>query len=65
MEFRPDATDPRTREVEAAFERLDRANAQRDTGLVEMKPNPRFRSLHGDPRWPALLRKMGFQFSAR
>jgi len=46
-------------EVERALDWLERAYAQRDPGLVELKCNPRFRSLHGDPRWGAFLRKMG------
>jgi len=47
-------------EVDAAFAWLERAYAQRDDGLAEIKTSPRFRSLHGDPRWGAFLRKMGF-----
>jgi tetratricopeptide (TPR) repeat protein len=48
-------------EADAAFEWLDRAYAQRDGGLAEMKPSTRLRSLHGDPRWGAFLRKMGLE----
>ena len=48
-------------EADAAFEWLDRAYAQRDGGLAEMKPSPRLRSLHGDPRWDAFLRKVGLE----
>lgn len=48
-------------EVDAAFEWIDRAYAQRDPGLSEMITSPPFRSLHADPRWNALLRKMGFE----
>jgi tetratricopeptide (TPR) repeat protein len=47
-------------EVDRAFEWLERAHAQRDGGLVELKVCPHFRSLHGDPRWGAFLTKMGF-----
>jgi len=47
-------------EADRAFEWLERACEQRDGGLVEMKVSPTFRSLHGDPRWGAFLRKMGF-----
>ena len=47
------------REVGRAFEWLERAHAQRDPGLVSTKSNPRFRSLHEDPRWDAFLKKMG------
>jgi Flp pilus assembly protein TadD len=47
-------------ETEAAFEWLERAYAQRDGGLAMMRTSPCLRSLHGDPRWGAFLRKMGF-----
>jgi tetratricopeptide (TPR) repeat protein len=46
-------------ESDLAFEWLERAYLQRDPGLSEMKPSPLLRPLHGDPRWPAFLRKMG------
>jgi TolB-like protein/Tfp pilus assembly protein PilF len=46
-------------EADLAFEWLERAYAQRDGGLAEMKTDPRLRSLHVDPRWDAFLRKMG------
>ena len=46
-------------EVDAAFEWLARAYAQRDGGLPTLKISPRSRSLHGDPRWGVLLAKMG------
>ena len=46
-------------ETEAAFEWLDRAYAQRDPGLSEMKTDPCLRSLRSDPRWAAFLKKMG------
>ena len=45
-------------ESDAAFVWLERAYAQRDSGLSEMKINARFRALHGDPRWGAFLKKM-------
>ena len=48
-------------EVDAAFEWLERAYAQRDTGLTEMKVLPNLRPLHGDPRWGAFMKKMGFE----
>jgi serine/threonine-protein kinase len=47
--------------ADAAFEWLERAYAQRDSGLQEMKLSPRLRSLHGDPRWGAFLTKMGLE----
>jgi tetratricopeptide (TPR) repeat protein len=48
-------------EVGAAFEWLERAHAQRDPGLAEIKGSTLLRSLHGDPRWGAFLKKMGFE----
>jgi Tfp pilus assembly protein PilF len=48
-------------ETDAAFEWLERAYAQRDSGLAEMRSYRVFRSLRGDPRWGAFLKKMGFE----
>ncbi len=48
-------------EADAAFEWLERAYATRDTGLAYLKTIPRLRPLHGDPRWRALVTKMGFE----
>ena len=48
-------------EVEAAFQWLERAYAQRDSGLSDqLNPSLNLRTLHGDPRWDALLKKVGF-----
>ncbi len=46
-------------ELAETFEWLDRAHAQRDTGLASMHGSRRLRFLHGDPRWSAFLRKIG------
>lgn len=46
-------------EVDKAFEWLDRAYRQRDSGLPEMKTSPLMKSLLQDPRRAELLRKMG------
>ena len=46
-------------ETDAAFAWLQRACAQRDSGLSFMKLEPHLRSLHSDPRWGAFLKKMG------
>ncbi|HEU4940357.1 MAG TPA: protein kinase [Candidatus Eisenbacteria bacterium] len=46
-------------DVDAAFEWLERAYAQRDGGLMDVKTSPYLHSLHGDPRWDAFLEKMG------
>ena len=45
-------------EIDAVFDWLERAYAQRDGGLVEVKRNPRLRSLHGDSRWGIFLKKL-------
>jgi tetratricopeptide (TPR) repeat protein len=46
--------------IDVAFEWLDRAYAQRNAGLSQMKFQPLLCNLHGDPRWPPFLKKMGF-----
>jgi TolB-like protein/DNA-binding winged helix-turn-helix (wHTH) protein/TPR repeat protein len=43
-----------------AFEWLERAYAQRDSGLIETKVDPLLKSLHNDPRYAALLKKLNF-----
>jgi tetratricopeptide (TPR) repeat protein len=45
-------------EADRAFEWLDRAYAQRDGGLTELKVEPLLKSLRGDPRYTAFLEKM-------
>jgi tetratricopeptide (TPR) repeat protein len=47
-------------ERDQAFDWLGRAFDQRDAGVTHIKVNPRFRSLHDDPRWTVLLEKIGF-----
>ena len=47
-------------EIDLAFEWLERAYRQHDSLLDEIKINPWFRPLHGDPRYKALLRKLKF-----
>jgi tetratricopeptide (TPR) repeat protein len=46
-------------ELDAAFTWLDRALAERDAGLAQVKCEPVFRPLHGDARWGVLLSKIG------
>ena len=46
-------------ETDLAFEWLERAYSQRDSGLGEMKAQPQLRPLHADPRWGVFLSKMG------
>jgi hypothetical protein len=41
-----------------AFEWLDRAYAQRDPSLMATKVGPLLNSLHNDPRFVALLKKL-------
>jgi tetratricopeptide (TPR) repeat protein len=47
-------------EADAAFDWLERAYAQRDPGLAELKVSLLFRALHADPRWTAFMKRMGF-----
>ncbi|OGT60808.1 MAG: hypothetical protein A3E01_19695 [Gammaproteobacteria bacterium RIFCSPHIGHO2_12_FULL_63_22] len=42
-----------------AFQWLDRAHAQQDGGLLLVKTDPLLANLHGDPRFTALLKKIG------
>jgi hypothetical protein len=41
-----------------AFDWLDRAVVQRDPGLINLKTDPLFAGLRGDPRYKTVLRKM-------
>jgi serine/threonine protein kinase len=45
-------------ELNEAFRWLETAYSQRDAGMLILKRDPLLKNLHGDPRWPALLRKM-------
>lgn len=45
-------------ETDRAFEWLERAYAQRDAGLTEMKGDFFLKSLERDPRYIAFLKKM-------
>jgi len=45
-------------ETDRAFEWLERAYAQKDAGLSQIKGDPLLKSLVGDPRYPAFLKKM-------
>lgn len=47
-------------EIDKAFEWLERAFAIRDPGITHANADPRFRPLQVDPRWPALLKRIGF-----
>ena len=46
-------------DISAAFTWLDRALAERDTGITWAADDPMLRPLHGDPRWGALLKQLG------
>jgi hypothetical protein len=46
-------------EVNRAFEWLERTYTERDPGLAEMKADPLLKSLGRDPRYAALLKKIG------
>jgi serine/threonine-protein kinase len=46
-------------ELDQAFEWLERTYKERDSGLAEMKADPLLKSLAGDPRYRALLKKIG------
>ena len=48
----------RRRELDRAFEWLERAYALPDIGLIYVKSDPLLRNLRGDPRYRALLNKM-------
>jgi serine/threonine protein kinase/Flp pilus assembly protein TadD len=48
-------------EGDAAFAWLERAYAQRDGGVVFAKSSRFLGPLHGDPRWSALLTKLGLE----
>jgi hypothetical protein len=45
---------------DAAFEWLDRAYVQRNAGLIGTKVEPLLKSLHHDPRYAALLKRLNF-----
>jgi TolB-like protein/class 3 adenylate cyclase/tetratricopeptide (TPR) repeat protein len=47
-------------EANLAFEWLERAYAQRDPGLSELRIDFLLRGLHADPRWQSFLEKMRF-----
>jgi adenylate cyclase len=47
-------------EKDLAFEWLDRAYDQHDAGMPRLRYDPTLASLHDDPRFAALVKKMGF-----
>jgi TolB-like protein/Flp pilus assembly protein TadD len=46
-------------EVDQAFHWLERAHELHDSGVVMVKVNAWLQTLHGDPRWPRFLEKIG------
>jgi hypothetical protein len=46
-------------EKDRAFEWLERARRQRDSGLIGLRSDPFLVNLRGDSRWDAFLHKMG------
>jgi tetratricopeptide (TPR) repeat protein len=48
-------------ETDQAFHWLERSYELHDTGIVMLKANQHFRNLHGDPRWPRFLEKVGLE----
>jgi serine/threonine protein kinase/Tfp pilus assembly protein PilF len=48
-------------DADEVFEWLERGYEQQDPGLSEITHSPHLRSLHGDPRWSAFLKKRGLE----
>jgi serine/threonine protein kinase/tetratricopeptide (TPR) repeat protein len=48
-------------EPDEAFAWLERGMSQRDAGMGWAYSEPAFRSLHRDPRWNEVMRKLGFE----
>jgi hypothetical protein len=46
------------KQPDEALEWLERAYTQRDSGLIFTKVDPPLKSLHGDPRFAAFLKKL-------
>jgi serine/threonine-protein kinase len=46
-------------EKDQAFEWLERARRQHDSGLMSIRGEPFYENLHGDPRWDPFLRTIG------
>jgi len=51
-------------DADQAFAWLERADRERDPGLIEINAEILLRNIHGDARWQAFLRKMGLADAA-
>jgi hypothetical protein len=47
-----------------AFQWLDKAYQERSVRLINIAVHPRFASLHSDPRFVALVRRIGLPFAS-
>jgi len=48
-------------DVDGAFRWLERATTEKDAGVAQANAERVFRPLHHDPRWSALMKKLGFE----
>lgn len=46
-------------DIDEAFEWLQRSKESREAGLIFIRPDPFYNSLHDDPRWPVFLDSLG------
>jgi hypothetical protein len=53
------AVHARLGEKDAAFEWLEKAFQERENFLLQLKVHPMFDGLHGDPRFDALVKRIG------
>ena len=47
--------------IDAAFEDLEEAGSERVGAIIFLPVDPRFEPLHFDPRYPALLSRLGLK----
>jgi len=48
-------------DIDAAFAWANRGVDERDSGMSTMRIESVFRALHDDPRWPVLMKRLGFE----
>jgi len=46
-------------DADQAFAWLERADSERDPGLIEINAEALLRNIHGDPRWRGILQRLG------